>query len=462
MQITVHGAAGEVTGSCHLLEAGGRRVLVDCGLIQGGRDSGRRNAQPFTFDAAALDAVVLTHAHLDHSGRLPLLLKAGFKGRIFAHAATCDLARILLADSAYLQEMDAARDSRRRARRGQPPVAPLYTRAEAAAVTRHFAALPYGEWHDLLPDVRVRLRDAGHILGSSIVELAVGTAGSTRRLVVSGDLGQRGAPILRDPEQVSTADLLLMESTYGDRDHRNWDDTLAELRSVLEGAGRSGGNILIPAFAVGRTQELLYLFAENFKAWDMKRWQIFVDSPLAIQATDTYGEYVALYDHAARRALKRRSGLFRMANLHYTRTAAQSAAINRITSGAIILAGSGMCDGGRIRHHFKHQIWRERTHVLISGFQARGTLGRQLVEGAREISLWGEKVRVAARIHTIGGLSAHAGQSGLLHWLGGFRGQPRVMLVHGEPQAISALQTATRERLGVNCEAARLGERILF
>jgi metallo-beta-lactamase family protein len=462
MQVTVHGAAGEVTGSCCLLEAGGRRVLVDCGLIQGGRDSARRNAQPFPFEAAALDAVVLTHAHLDHSGRLPLLLKAGFKGRIFAHAATCDLARILLADSAYLQEMDAARDSRRRARRGQPPLAPLYTRAEAAAVTRHFAALPYGEWHDLLPHVRLRLRDAGHILGSSIVELAVGAGGSTRRLVVSGDLGQSGAPILRDPEPVVAADLLLMESTYGDRDHRDWNSTLTELGSVLDDACCGGGNVLIPAFAVGRTQELLYLFAEHYKVWDMKRWQIFVDSPLAIQATNTYAEYVSLYDHDARRALQRRGGLFKMANLHYSRTATQSAAINRISSGAIVLAGSGMCDGGRIRHHFKHQIWRERTHVLISGFQARGTLGRALVDGARDISLWGERVRVAAHIHTIGGLSAHAGQSGLLRWLGGFRGAPRVVLVHGEPQAISALQTAARDRLGVSCEAARAGERILI
>ncbi|MEK7262278.1 MAG: MBL fold metallo-hydrolase [Pseudomonadota bacterium] len=440
MDISFHGAAGEVTGSCLLVTVGGKQLLLDCGLIQGSAAEEARNRRAFPFNPQAIDAVVLSHAHLDHSGRLPLLVKGGFRGPIYTHRATRDLSRIMLLDAAALAERDAVIETRKRQRQARTAVEPLYTRAEAEAAVRQFRALDYDSEQDILPGVRLRLRDAGHILGSAIVELWLTEGTTTRKLVFSGDLGHRGAPILRNPATVREADLVILESTYGDRNHRSWNATWQELGEVFRAATQHAGNILIPAFAIGRTQELLYVFKQHWREWGLDRWTVFLDSPMAIAATEVYAHHANLFNDKDKDRRRRDGDLFALPNLHFSRTSSQSMAINRIQSGAVIIAGSGMCNGGRIRHHLKHNVWREQCHVVFTGFQARGTLGRQLVDGAPRVRLWGESIRVAAQLHTIGGLSAHADQEGLLAWYRGF-GQPLppVALVHGEPIAIDGL-----------------------
>lgn len=444
MHIEFHGAAREVTGSCFLLEVGGRRLLIDCGLVQGAPADEARNRDPFLFNPQQLDAVVLTHAHLDHSGRLPLLIKAGYRGPVYTHGASRDLARILLKDSGFLNEKDAEWDNRKRQRKHLPPVEPLYTAKEAQVALRHFRAVEYDVVFDVVKGVKCRLRDAGHILGSAIVEMWLEENGVQRKLVFSGDLGHKGAPLLRDPSLIKEADLVVMESTYGDRAHRPWNDTWQELGAVLADAAGARGNILIPAFAVGRTQELLYAFKRNYQEWGLERWTVFVDSPMAIEATAAYSRHAQLYDREAAAERKHNGELFTLPNLHLSRTAQQSMQINRIESGAIIIAGSGMCEGGRIRHHLKHNIWRERCHVLIVGYQAQGTLGRKLVDGADMIKLWGETMRVAAKVHTIGGFSAHADCEGLSAWYQAFAERPPVALVHGEARAMETFAERLR------------------
>ena len=458
MRMQFLGAAGEVTGSCYLLSVGRSRVLVDCGLVQGGRRDEERNREPFPFDPASIDAVILTHAHLDHSGRLPQLAAAGFRGRIHTHRATRDLCRIMLADAAYLAERDAEIENRKRERKGLKPVQPLYTRQQADDTMHRFRGLDYGARVEIAPGVEARFNDAGHILGSAVVEVWASDGGVTRKLAFSGDLGHLGAPILREPTLLTDADLVIMESTYGDREHRRWDATWDELADILRDAEQRKGNILIPSFAVGRTQQLLYVFRRHFHEWGIDRWSLFLDSPMAIRATQVYGQHRDLFNADADAGLAPGEDPFTLPNLRYTLSTEESMALNRIRSGAIIIAGSGMCTGGRIRHHLKHNIWREQTHVIIVGFQARGTLGRRLVEGASRISLWGESMRVAAQVHTVGGLSAHAGQSGLLRWYGAFRDCPPLVLTHGEEGAIATLAGRVRETYGVDALQPSRGE----
>ena len=433
------GATREVTGSCFLITVGASHVLVDCGLIQGAPEDEARNANPFPFDPAQIDAVVLTHSHIDHSGRLPLLAKAGFSGPVFTHHASLDLCEIMLADSGYLNEKEVEWDNRKRQRKHLPLIEPLYTMDDAVAVMAQFDGLAYEEKTEILPGVTLQLRDAGHILGSAIVELWLEHGGVKRKLVFSGDLGHRGAPILRDPQMIEEADLVVMESTYGDRLHRCWDDTWAELEEIVASVRHQKGNIIIPAFTVGRTQELLYAFKRNYEAWDMGRWHIFLDSPMAIKATEVYSKHCDIYDREAASFDKHNGDPFRPANLHISRTAKESMNINLIESGAIVIAGSGMCSGGRIKHHLKHNIWRRNCHIVIVGFQARGTLGRHIVDGVKQITLWGETISVAAQIRTVGGFSAHADCDGLLKWYKHFRDRPKVALVHGEPEAMDPL-----------------------
>jgi metallo-beta-lactamase family protein len=443
MQVRFLGAAREVTGSCFLVTAGRRQVLVECGLIQGSHERERRNADPFQFDPRQLDAVVLTHAHLDHSGRLPLLVREGFAGKVYTHRATADLCSILLQDSAYLMEKEAERDSRRRT--SSHPVAPLYDRDDARAAQQSFRGLDYGQRLRLCEGVWLTLRDAGHILGSAIAELELDEDGRRRRLVVSGDLGQPGAPILRDAERVQQADLVLLESTYGDRLHRPWAATWEEIGQILREARAGGGNVLVPSFAVGRTQELLYAFSRHFEDWGLGDWQIFLDSPMAIEATEVYARHARIYDEQARQWFAANAEPYRLPNLRFTRTPEESMAINEVRTGAIIIAGSGMCSGGRITHHLRHHLGNPGTHVMIVGFQAIGTPGRALVDGAEVLRLFGEDFPVRARIHTVGGLSAHADQAALLGWYGAIPGRPPVALVHGEEKAMDALAARLRE-----------------
>jgi len=458
INIQFFGAAGEVTGSCHLVTVGDQRLLLDCGLIQGGHKDEARNREPFPFDPAEIDAVVLSHAHIDHSGRLPLLVKRGFRGPIYTHRACRDLCRVMLMDAGFISEKDAEWENRKLERKGLEHIDPLFTVEDAKVALRQFKALAYGKQQKILPGVTVCLADAGHILGSSIVELWLDDGSKTRKLVFSGDLGRYGMPVLEDPAEIRQADLVLMESTYGDRLHRSWEDSIREFHDVLNNATSGRGNILIPAFAVGRTQEILYLMAQNFKEWGLERWHIFLDSPMAIEATRVFAQNSDLFDAEARKLWRENNRKPLLPNLSISRTPKQSMAINNIRRGAIIIAGSGMCTGGRIRHHLKHNIWRRECQLVITGFQARGTTGRALVDGARSIRLWGEEINVAATVHTIGGLSAHADQLTLKNWYENFEGRPPVTLVHGEEQAMTVLADCLRQELSAPVHTPRAGE----
>lgn len=458
MEVRILGAAREVTGSCFLVSVGRRQVLVECGLIQGSHDRERHNADPFPFDPRQLDAVVLTHAHLDHSGRLPLLVRDGFAGKVYTHRATADLCAILLEDAAFLMERDAERESRRRAERR--PLAPLYDRADARAAQQSFRPVDYGQRIRLCEGAWLTLRDAGHILGSAIAELELEEGERRCRLVVSGDLGQPDAPILRDSETVGQADLVLLESTYGDRLHRPWESTWQEIGEILRSAREGGGNVLVPAFAVGRTQELLYVFHQHFDDWGLADWQIFLDSPMAIEATEVYARHARVYDEQARRWHGERDQPFLLPNLRITRTPEESMAINAVRSRAIIIAGSGMCTGGRITHHLRHHLGNPGTHVMIVGFQATGTPGRALVDGAETLRMFGEELPVRATVHTVGGLSAHADQAALLRWYGAIPDRPPVALVHGEEKAMNALASRLRDDLGASVTIPSRGETI--
>src|SRR6056297_58124 len=460
MHIEFCGAAREVTGSCHLVRVGGRRILLDCGLIQGRRADEDRNREPFPFAPAEIDAVVLSHAHIDHSGRLPLLARQGFDGPVYTHRATRDLCRIMLRDSAFITEKDTEWENRRRERSGLPPREPLYTQDDAEAVMKQFRDVAYGQPADICPGIRLTLHDAGHILGSAIVSLDLEEGGERSRVVFSGDLGHRDAPILRDPERLDRADLVILESTYGDRRHRSWEETRDEIIDVVASASGREGNILIPAFAVGRSQLILYWLARHFEEAKLERWRIFLDSPLAIRATAIYGRYPELYDREAARFWSGEDHESALPNLAFSRTADDSRALNSMRSGAIIIAGSGMCTGGRIRHHLLHNLWRDECHVIIVGFQAAGTTGRLLVDGARRVKLLGQSVRVAAAVHTVGGLSAHADQRGLADWYGAFRGRPPVALVHGEPDAMTALAGELESQYGAVVTRVQRGQKI--
>jgi metallo-beta-lactamase family protein len=436
MDIQFLGATGRVTGSCYLIRAAGNNILLECGLVQGSREDEDSNREPLPIAAHDIDAVVLSHAHIDHSGRLPLLMKLGFTGPIYTQQASQALCAIMLRDSGYLHEKDAEWTNRKRRRQSLPLITPLYTMADGEAVMDQFVGIGYDERREILDGITIRFRNAGHILGSAIVELWLHEGDVERKLVFSGDLGFADAPVMADPATVRDADVVLLESTYGDRCHRSPESTLEELRSVFCERERQSGNIIIPAFAVGRTQDLLYLMSEHFDDWRIGDYQVFLDSPMAIEATETYARFPDLYES---RLFRSGTSESRLKNLTLSRTAEDSMAINKIETNAIIIAGSGMCTGGRVLHHLKHNLWKTNCRVVIVGFQAYGTLGRRLVEGAEKVRIFGEEVRVNARIHTVGGLSAHADQRGLVNWYRNFDDAPPVFLIHGEPHAQTAL-----------------------
>lgn len=458
MEIEFFGAAGEVTGSCHILRVGRHTVLLDCGMVQGGAGASVRNRTDFPFAVGSIDAVVLSHAHIDHCGRLPLLVKRGYRGPIYTNAACRDLLPILLYDSADL----AAREAERRNRHLEPSdrrEEPLFTTDDVERTLKLIRVLRYDTAYPLLPGVSLWLRDAGHILGSSSVELECSEAGLNRCIVFSGDLGQYGSPILLDPHRFTTADLVIMESTYGDRLHRRRSDTIREIGEIIAQADRDEGNVLIPAFAVGRSQEILYLLGEYFEAWGLADWKIFLDSPMAIEASAVYWNHVDRLDDEARRLRASFATMPTLPNLLLCRTAQESRAINEIRSHALIIAGSGMCNGGRILHHLRHNLPRPECHVMITGFQAPQTLGRALVDREPQVRIHGQTIRAAAKIHTVGGMSAHGDQADLLQWYGCFTGRPPVCLVHGEWLPANALRQSL-ERSGAHVWVPTPGSRL--
>ncbi|MBI5527660.1 MAG: MBL fold metallo-hydrolase [Deltaproteobacteria bacterium] len=457
MKITFCGAAGEVTGSCFLVETGRDKVLVDCGMFQGAKDLVRLNYEAFRFDPKAVSHVVLTHAHIDHSGLVPKLFNHGFKGTVLGTNATVDLCAILLEDSAHVQKNEIESENRRRLRTGLPAREPLYSEQEARECIDSFQGLPYGEQKSITDSIDVRYQDAGHILGSSILEMTVREHGLKRKVVFSGDIGQWGVPIVRDPTLVSEADVLIIESTYGDRLHEGAKDRDRLLLDRVKEAYGKGGKLMIPAFSVERTQELIYSMYKSMKAGLFPDEKIFLDSPLAIKATEIFKRHRECFDQEALHVFTRKMDI---PNLVYCRTAEDSMRLNDYQKPCVIIAGSGMCNAGRIRHHLKHGLWNPKNTVLFVGFQAVGTLGRVILDGAREVRMMGTAVAVGADIHRIGCFSAHADRDELLKWAGGFKKKPQnTFVVHGEPQPAAVLAGKLRP-LGFNPYVPKLGEAV--
>lgn len=456
MYLQVVGGAREVTGSSYLLGVGPSRFLVDCGLRQGGDEAEALNFAPFPFEPSQLGFMLLTHAHIDHSGLIPRLVQKGFNGPIYATEATCDLAEIMLLDSAYIQELEAEWRARKGRRAGRSVREPLYTERDARKAISLLKPVAYGASHDVAPGVRVVFHDAGHILGSAVLALDLEEGGLRTRVVFSGDVGQPDRPIVRDPEFLEHTDYLVMESTYGDRIHEPDEAPVDELAAILEEAERSGGNVIIPAFAVGRTQELLFFLnkIEDERGLNMP---VYVDSPLATKATEVFRRHPEVYDEESLRLVDDPGGIFDFSRVHYTASADESRALNE-KRGIVIISASGMAEAGRIRHHLKHNLWRPEAHVVIVGFQAEHTLGRRLLEGAERVRIFGEEIAVKAHIHELTGLSAHADQAQLISWASHFK-QPRlVILTHGELGAAETLKARLEEQLRFKVTVAHKNE----
>lgn len=464
--LTFYGAAQEVTGSCYLLESGALgRILLDCGMHQGHDAVERIAKERFHFPPHSIDAVVLSHAHLDHSGLLPKLVHEGFSGPIHCSRATADLLAIMLHDSVGLYEKDLERNNLRRARKGKKPLPAEYEMADVEKTLALCQGHRYQQDCAIGKSATVCFHDAGHILGSSIIEVKLTEQGSEKTLVFSGDLGKADSVLMNNPATLEQADVVLMEGTYGDRNHRNLDATLDQLESLLSEAWDAGGNVLIPSFAVGRTQEILFHLGCLYHQGKLNHWQVFLDSPMAIAVTRVYDHWLKLLDSEDIRRLSdnhRRSLEHFLPSLNLTVGTEESMAINRIARGAIIIAGSGMCTGGRIRHHFKQRIWQRNNTIIFIGYQARGTLGRRLVNGATNVKLFGEEYLVRAKIETLGGFSAHAGQSELIQWLSNFETEPQVFLVHGDPKALDKLSQKLWADKAIQTKIPVRGQSIAF
>ena len=461
MKLTFLGAAREVTGSCHLLEVGGVRCLIDCGLFQGGREARAKNRQAFAFDPAGIDCVILTHAHIDHAGLLPRLVAFGFRGPIHATRATRDLLTVMLPDAAYIQEKEAEFANRRRmksGRRGGGEATPLYTVEQARHCLKRVRAVDYDAAFAPHPTLSAVFRDAGHILGSAIVELGAGG----RKLVFSGDLGQPARPLVRDPTPVAQADWLVVESTYGNRLHKGLQETEDELvQALLDTLEKKGGNLIVPAFAVGRTQDMLYLLADLTRRGRIPKLDVYVDSPMATAATEITARHFELLDGETCALLGRDGGARYFRKLVFVADFEASRALDRVKGGAVIISASGMCDAGRIKFHLRANLPRPASSLLITGFQAAGTLGRRLVDGAKRVRIHGEEIPVRADLYTLGGLSAHADRAALLGWLRHFRTPPRrTFVVHGEAQTAQGFAATIHQDLGWPTEAPEPGQSV--
>ncbi|MDR0324629.1 MAG: MBL fold metallo-hydrolase [Oscillospiraceae bacterium] len=450
MKLSFFGAAHEVTGSCHFLEACGKKIFIDCGLPQG---IDVELPLRFPVPAGDVDFVLLTHAHIDHAGRLPLLKKLGFRGKIYATPPTCDLSSIMLQDSAHIQESDAEWQNRKGRRSGRPDIEPLYTMADALAVIADFIPCEYEQVVTLAPGLTARFRDIGHLLGSACIEVWAEEGGVKKKIVFSGDIGNANQPLLRDPVMVDGADYVVMEATYGDRLHSHPPDYAAELAAVIQRTFDRGGNVVIPAFAVGRTQEMLYFLRQVKERGLVKGhggFTVYVDSPLANEATTVFLRHQnACYDEEALELLNRRVNPIGFEGLKLSLTAEDSKAINFVKEPVVILSASGMCDAGRIRHHLKHNLWRKESTVAFTGYQAHGTVGRALLEGAPELRLFGETVYVKAEIVRLSGISGHADRAQLMEWAGAFSPAPkRFFVVHGESAVCDTFAAMIETELG--------------
>jgi len=461
IKVTCFGAAGSVTGSNFLVETSrGKSLIVDCGLFQGGKDMERRNWEPWGYDPKEVKNLILTHAHIDHSGRIPKFVKDGFRGRIITSPPSAELCRVMLPDSAHVQEMEAEWRTRKRRRQARQHVEPLYTTADAERSLKYLVPTELDRVIDLEPGVKARLRNAGHILGSSIVELWIKDEGKETRIVFSGDLGQQDPLIVQEPFEIGQADYLFIESTYGNRLHRTLEESKEELLAAIQYAVSNKEKVIIPAFAVERTQELLYMLGEFSRAGKIGNIPIFLDSPLAIKATEIFRKNNQYFDEAARAIVGRGMDPFDIPNLKLTPTTSDSMKINQAQGSAIIISANGMCTAGRIKHHLKHNLWRPGASIVIVGFQAEGSTGRQIVDGAKTVTIFGEKIAVRARLFTIGGLSAHADQADLLTWVGHLaeKSRPRIFVIHGEPSSSEALAAAIKERFGLDAYVPRWRE----
>lgn len=455
MRLTFIGADHEVTGSCHYLEACGKHILVDYGMEQGGNVY--ENVE-IPIPPSDIDYVLITHAHIDHSGLLPLLYSRGFKGQVFATQATCDLCVIMLKDSAHIQEMEAEWKNRKARRAGNPEVQPLFTMADAEGVLSHFFPCRYGETVTLSDGLRIRFTDVGHLLGSASIEVWVEEDGVEKKIVFSGDIGNKNKPLIKDPSYVEDADYVVMECTYGDRSHNRTHEHIGELANILQETLDAGGNLVIPAFAVGRTQEILY-FMRKIKEEKLisghDNFEVYVDSPMAVEATSVFNKnIIECFDEEAMELVNRGVNPITFPGLKLSITSDDSKGINFDMKPKVIISAAGMCDAGRIRHHLKHNLWRPECTILFAGYQAVGTLGRSLIEGTSEVKLFGETIDVKARIERLDGLSGHADKEGLIEWLMAFKNAPqKVFLVHGDDGVCNSFANHLHTEYGYDVEA---------
>jgi metallo-beta-lactamase family protein len=445
MKLTFYGAAREVTGSCSCIEANGKKILIDCGMQQG--DDQKENQQ-FPFNASDIDFVILTHAHIDHSGRLPLLVKEGFRGTIYTIEATYDLLTIMLKDSAKIQESDAKWENKKSGKTGKDAAQPLYTMADALRTLELVQSCSYGRVYEIYKGIKFNFIDAGHILGSASVELFLSEGGASKKIVFSGDIGNINQPIIKDPQYIESGDYAVMEATYGDRNHENNLNYKQEFAKILDETLASGGNVIIPSFAVGRTQGLLYLIREikEEKLVKNSSFPVYVDSPLATEATRLYDDDLHIYGDTETRAIvKKGANPISFPGLSFTDSVQDSIALNHDPVPKVIISSSGMCEAGRIKHHLKHNLERRESCVIIAGFQARGTLGRALLDGEKKVSIFGQEIEVVAKIYNFTGLSAHADKDGLIKWITSFDKKPdKVFVVHVEESVIDGfLKTLT-------------------
>jgi metallo-beta-lactamase family protein len=459
MKIKIVGAAGgEVTGSAYYVQTKQANVLVDCGLFQGGKKSEVLNRPPTTV-RQKLDAVLLTHGHLDHTGRLPMLAKRGHAMPVFATPATIEMTALITRDSARLQASDNDRKNRKRARIGEPPQEPLYTSEDAEKIIQRLKPVPYQQPFPVAPGIQAIWVESGHMLGSASIQLIVDEDGQTRRVVFSGDLGPKGALILKDFEPFQHADLVFLESTYGDHDHRPFKETVAEFVRIVKDTVEKRGKILVPTFAVGRAQLITGLLAWMFRTKKVRPFPIFLDSPMAIEATNIYARHRELFDEGMTKFIAEKPLRADLKTMKLCATAEDSMKINDQPGPCLVMAGAGMCNAGRILHHLKANLWKPETHVLIVGYQGEGSLGRRLVNGEDVVTIHGEKVAVKAKVHTLGGFSAHAGQTDLLTWFSAIApSKPRVVLTHGEDESRAALARKIQQQFQLPSELSKMGD----